>query len=560
MAITTPENILNPEVAFTKNINIINGTHILYVSSNPDLYIDNAVSYVSSGLTLGQAVVFIDDRGRYNKVVERLFEKGFQQEQVNRIVFAEHNEFYQTEKYLDVKPILRTFSSLLEPLVTSGVPIRAWGRVKWIPGQCCLPEKLREYEGAADDFITKVKCLTVCAYDGEELPSTVMMEIVKHHQYIMSDTEIALSGFYKKEKLSPSIMIDASLENSLEKFKDLQKLYSEFIEEMPDSVFITLNGVIVHINKAGLKLMDCALIELIGKPILEIAEPTSHELLKERLNMLKNDGKMPPTEIKLLKTANETIDVEVVSFPFMFEEYLNDTEIMVVRDLRERKENEKLAIRSEKLGIAGELAASIAHEIRNPLTAIKGFIQLAKEGFTKVDIFSILDSEINRIETIASELLVLGKPISERKQRSEVGIILQNVCTLMQSQANMAGIHIQCDEIEPNLFIDCNEEQLKQVLINLIKNGIEAIETSGTVKVQLKSHNQKVIIKIEDNGKGIPRHIQHKLGEPFYSTKEKGTGLGIMVCYRIIEQHNGKIEFSSKEGEGTTFMIELPLL
>jgi signal transduction histidine kinase len=130
----------------------------------------------------------------------------------------------------------------------------------------------------------------------------------------------------------------------------------------------------------------------------------------------------------------------------------------------------------------------------------------------------------------------------------------------VQSQANMAGIHINIEQIEPNLFIHCNEEQIKQVLINLKKNGIEAIESTGTVKVQVSAQEKTVAIKIKDNGKGIPRHIQHRLGEPFYSTKEKGTGLGIMVCYRIIEQHNGTIEFSSKEGEGTTFIIRLPLL
>lgn len=561
LTILTPDNTVNPQVAFTKNINIASGTHILYVSSDPEKYIDNATSFIASGLTLGQAVVFIDDRGVFKIILQRLFDKGFTQEQIDSLVFTEQNEFYQTEKPLDIEPVLLNFSNLLEPFVKNGTPIRAWGSVKWYPGQSCLDEKLRLYEGAADEFIDKVKCLTVCAYDGMELPATVHMEIMKHHQYIMSDTELAVSGFYKKEKLSPSIAMEESIESSIEKFKDLQQLYTAFIEEMPDSVFITSKGIIVHVNKAGLKLLESEFIEITGQTIWDITDQSSHDLLKERIVALQNREKMVPTEVKLVKADHTTIDVELVTFPFIFEDYhLNETEITIIRDLSERKENERLSIRNEKLGIAGELAASIAHEIRNPLTAIKGFLQLAKEGFTKLDIYTILDSELDRIETIASELLVLGKPVSEKKSKANVGMLLQNVCTFMNSQANMKGVSIDFKCVEKELFIYCNEEQIKQVLINLIKNGIEAIEGSGTVTITAGLRNKLIAIKIEDNGVGIPKHIQHKLGEPFYSTKEKGTGLGIMVCYRIIEQHNGTMEFSSVEGEGTTFIIKLPFV
>ncbi|MCM3162548.1 ATP-binding protein [Metabacillus litoralis] len=558
MAIVNPENILNPKVAFTKNINITNGTHILYLPSDPEKYIENVTSFISSGLTLGQAVVIIDQRETFERIVQKLSHKGFSQEQIDSIIFTEHNEFYQSSEIMDANSLLGNFSGLLEPLVNSGVPIRVWGKITWLPGQCCLMEKLHKYEGAADEFIDKTKCLTVCAYD-PNISSTVLMEIMRHHQYIMSDTELAVSGFYKREKLAPSIAMEENLESSISRLKDIQKLFTAFIEEMPDSVFITSKDVIVHINKSGLKLMGQELIELVGKSIWEITEISSHNLIKDTFNKIKSGKTALPTEIKLIKLDQLTVDIEFVSFPFIFEDYLNDTVITIVRDLKERKESEKLAIRNEKLGIAGELAASIAHEIRNPLTAIKGFLKLAKEGFSKIDIYSILDSEIDRIETIASELLVLGKPVSEKKIRSDISELLKSVCTLMSSQANMRGIHVDYTILEPSLFIHCNEEQIKQVFINLIKNGIEAIESTGSVGIQVYAQNNHAVIKIIDNGKGIPAHIQHKLGEPFYSTKEKGTGLGIMVCYRIIEQHNGTMEFSSKEGEGTTFIINLPL-
>lgn len=250
----------------------------------------------------------------------------------------------------------------------------------------------------------------------------------------------------------------------------------------------------------------------------------------------------------------------MLSFPFLFEDIKGETTITIPRNLKERKENEKMSIKNEKLGIAGQLAASIAHEIRNPLTAIKGFLKLAQEGSLGIDIYSIIDTEIDRIETIASELLVLGKPISVEIKKSNVKKLLSNVCTLMASLANMENAIINLEDIDNNLFIEYNQEQMKQVFINIIKNSIEALENGGIVSIQAIVNSEHVVVTIKDNGKGIPDYIKNKLGEPFYSTKEKGTGLGLMVCYNIIEQHHGTIDFISEEGVGTIFTINLPLV
>ena len=237
--------------------------------------------------------------------------------------------------------------------------------------------------------------------------------------------------------------------------------------------------------------------------------------------------------------------------------------LSVCRDISERKQSERLYVNSQKLSIIGKLAASIAHEIRNPLTSIKGFLKLQKEGaIPDLDIYPILDSEINRIETIASELLILGKPVTQELIVSDVGKLLEDVCIVMQSQANLDNVSINFEAVKQGLLCHCSEQQLKQVFMNIIKNAIESLDDHGSVTVSTSTNftDKSIYITIEDNGVGIPDNIKEKLGQPFYTTKEKGTGLGLMACYKIIEQHKGKLDFTSEVGKGTVFSIELPLI
>jgi two-component system sporulation sensor kinase A len=229
-------------------------------------------------------------------------------------------------------------------------------------------------------------------------------------------------------------------------------------------------------------------------------------------------------------------------------------------DITEKKQAEQLLINSEKLSIAGQLAAGIAHEIRNPITAIKGFIQLMKSGVSEKKMYyEIMSSEIERIEMILSELLILAKPQMIHSDRKDIRNILAQVTTLLESQAILNNVEIitECDsDLSP---IQCDQNQLKQVCINFIKNAIEAMSIGGTLLIQVKTRNENsLILRFIDHGCGIPEHILSKLGQPFYTTKEKGTGLGFMVSKKIIESHHGTVSVFSKENEGTTVEVCLP--
>lgn len=235
--------------------------------------------------------------------------------------------------------------------------------------------------------------------------------------------------------------------------------------------------------------------------------------------------------------------------------------LSISRDISERKKAEEIMLQSEKLSIAGQLAAGIAHEIRNPITAIKGFLQLMQDEFNmKKDFYNIINSEINRIELILSELLLLAKPQETKFESKDVRVILSQVTMLLESEANMSNIQL-ITKIEPDIpSIFCDENQLKQVFINFLKNAMEAMPNGGEINIEvLKEDQDYITVRFVDQGCGIPEEALSRLGQPFFTTKEEGTGLGFMISRKIIENHDGNIKITSLVNKGTTIEVRLPI-
>lgn len=229
--------------------------------------------------------------------------------------------------------------------------------------------------------------------------------------------------------------------------------------------------------------------------------------------------------------------------------------------LRDMNNIEKIK-QAEKLAVVGELAAGVAHEIRNPLTSIKGFVQLIdmKKGPEVPSYYiEIMIDELDRIEQIVGEMVVLAKPAPSEKCPVDLNALIQDTINFMKPQAEMHDITLRV-ELDPGMPpIEAVKNQLKQVLINLIKNSIEAIEdkANGVILIKAESQQNNVSITVFDNGKGISLDNLKKLGTPFYSTKDTGTGLGLMTSYRIIQNHGGEIRVDSKPGVGTAFILTL---
>ncbi|MGW8457893.1 PAS domain-containing protein [Bacillus atrophaeus] len=371
----------------------------------------------------------------------------------------------------------------------------------------------------------------------------------------------AAPAIYKNQRAELLLLIDIS---SRKKFQTIlqksRERYQLLIQNSIDTIAVIHNGKWVFMNESGISLFEAATYEdLIGKNIYDHLHPCDHEDVKKRIQNIAEHK----TDSEVMKQSwftfqNRLIYTEMVCIPTTF---FGETAVQVIlRDISERKQTEELMLKSEKLSIAGQLAAGIAHEIRNPLTAIKGFLQLMKPTMEGNDhYFDIVFSELSRIELILSELLMLAKPQQHAyKEHLNLKKLISEVTALLETQANLNGIFIKTAFQRDSIFINGDQNQLKQVFINLIKNAVESMPDGGTVEIDTTEDEHSVHVTIKDEGEGIPEKVLKRIGEPFLTTKEKGTGLGLMVTFNIIENHQGTIQVDSKPEKGTAFKISFP--
>jgi two-component system sporulation sensor kinase B len=214
--------------------------------------------------------------------------------------------------------------------------------------------------------------------------------------------------------------------------------------------------------------------------------------------------------------------------------------------------------KTERFKTTGQLAAAVAHEIRNPITVVKGFLQLYKEDSTMHDQsqrhFNLMLEELQTAEKVINDFLSLAKPTVESSVLCNVGEGVNSVVDLLHSYASMNNVAFSIS-IHENVDIYCSKVEFNQLLVNLIKNAIEAMEHGGMIFVTTESNDRELVLQIKDTGVGMEIKELQKLGSPFYSLKSKGTGLGLMICYNIIEKYGGSIHFSSSKGDGTTVKL-----
>ncbi|WP_036696560.1 sensor histidine kinase [Paenibacillus taiwanensis] len=214
---------------------------------------------------------------------------------------------------------------------------------------------------------------------------------------------------------------------------------------------------------------------------------------------------------------------------------------------------------SEKMEIISELAASVAHEVRNPLQVTRGFMQLLnhRSGPKEKEYLDMALIELDRAANIITDFLTFAKPELHEVILLDLGAELRHIESILVPLANMQGGQLQL-HIEDDVFIYGNSSKFKQAFINMVKNSIESITVKGLVVISAYKKGNKVIVNIKDDGCGMTEKELARLGEPYYSNKSKGTGLGLMVTFRIIEVMQGKIKFTSKKGVGTEVMVEFP--
>jgi PAS domain S-box-containing protein len=343
--------------------------------------------------------------------------------------------------------------------------------------------------------------------------------------------------------------------------KSREETYLNLLEHSPDAVIVSRGSQVLFINKTGMELLGAtSKEEIYEKNMFDFVHPDYLELALKCINIIKAGKATEFKEHMLVRLDGSLAEVEIMGIPTIYEN--QKAKHLIIRSVEEKKRTQELIINSEKLATAGKLAAGIAHEVRNPLTAIKGFHQLMQsesDSDSNKKYYDIINSEIDRIEFILNELLVLSKPQELKVDKVELIKLLDDIKTLIHTEAIMKGIEITTSYDFDRLPLQADQNQLKQVFINILKNSIEAMEKNGEITIEVKEHGpSKAKILFKDNGCGIPEHLLKRIGEPFFTTKENGTGLGIMISKQIIENHHGDLHIWSDKN-GTIIEIILPL-
>jgi signal transduction histidine kinase len=273
-----------------------------------------------------------------------------------------------------------------------------------------------------------------------------------------------------------------------------------------------------------------------------------------------------------LDAKDQIVELSIFSAAGLIAGYLADRERAHRRNLEqtrqklegvylELRENIAIMKKAERLSAVGQLAASLAHEIRNPLASISGAAGILRRGAApkeyQEDSLDIIQKESQRLNKLLTGFLNFAKPRSPRMQRTDPDAILISVASLASHAAELSQISLvhtaiaQCPEIE------CDPEQLKQVLLNLVINAIEASPAGSQVRLHTLVEDSRIFIEVEDKGSGVSEEITDRIFDPFFTTKPKGTGLGLAISSMIIAQHGGTLSFHSNVHDGTTFRIEL---
>lgn len=232
--------------------------------------------------------------------------------------------------------------------------------------------------------------------------------------------------------------------------------------------------------------------------------------------------------------------------------------LLIIQDTTELHKTRQELQRLENLNLIGEMAASIGHEVRNPLTTVRGFLQLfsKKQRFqSDVEILNVMISELDRANAIISEFLALAKNKAIYLKEKSLNEIIEAIYPLLQANAiaDNGSIYLELDKDIPSLCLD--ESEIRQLIINLVRNGLEAMPFGGTLTIKTYMNGKDVVLAVQDHGNGIPQEIVDKIGTPFFTTKEKGTGLGVSVCYSIAARHKAAIEFTTGKN-GTEFLVK----
>ncbi|MBI5847836.1 MAG: PAS domain S-box protein [Nitrospirae bacterium] len=374
--------------------------------------------------------------------------------------------------------------------------------------------------------------------------------------------------FNRKAVTDEDMQFLASFSNQIASAIESARLYEQMtmaeqqleniFESMSDMVYFNSSDYVVkRVNKAVINRLGLSSEQILGKKCYELFHGTSEPL-----------GKCPHHKtVNTMKAYVEELDEPHLGGTFLTSSSpIFDTSgefigsVHVVRDITELKQLQEKVGMSEKMAALGEVAAKVAHEIRNPLVSVGGFakrLEKKLDGNLK-EYAGIIVKEVSRLEGILREILGFVKEVRLARELVGMNDIVDDIIQLMQSDMSERGISLQREyQAVPEIFIDPN--RIKEAIVNIITNAMQALQGTGTITVRTYVREGSVVLEVRDTGKGIPAAEINSIFNPFFTTKSSGTGLGLAITHRIIQEHDGQIEVESEVDKGTVFRISIPI-
>jgi two-component system, NtrC family, sensor histidine kinase HydH len=351
-----------------------------------------------------------------------------------------------------------------------------------------------------------------------------------------------------------------SYRSAQKSLQDTSAIADEIVTSLPVGLIATdKDGKIAFFNNAAERITGLNLSEARGIDPENIL-PSHFCGLKESLDRGES---IYEKEMECEFTEDKIVPVSVSASKIINEEEQFVGQVLIIRDLGEVRRLQDEIRRKEKLAAIGGLAAGVAHEIRNPLSSIKGIASYFKNKFDKnssdEEMAGVMIKEVDRLNRVISELLEFARPTELRLKSTDINSLIEHSVRLIEKEASAKDIEIKSDLSPQPLPAQIDSDRFSQCLLNLYLNSMQAMEKGGQLSIKDSlTHDNLIEIEIRDSGQGIQAENLSKIFDPYFTTKTKGTGLGLAIVHKIVEAHNGSIRVRSVPGQGTTFIISMP--
>ncbi len=373
--------------------------------------------------------------------------------------------------------------------------------------------------------------------------------VENQHIFVFLIRDISERKLIEAERIKQYEILEHLVEERTRELCSMEERFRKIFEFSPNLIAIgSLKDLkVMEVNPAWESCTGFSLAELKKQTLdsLILFDEKSNRLVKPvqnaKIGFLTHRGEMREG---LLSTEKIRIQDE-------------DCILSVITDVTESMRLEKEIAKLDRLFLVGEMAAGLAHEIRNPMTTVHGFLQVLNGQILAPEYANLMLGELKRANSIISELLNLARDKRSDKKTLDINEIIRAMVPLLQAEAFRQSKNLVA-ELTPGPPLSLDDKEIRQVILNLALNGLDAMEPGGQLMIKTYGSRQEVIMEVRDQGCGIKEEHREKIGTPFFTTKEKGTGLGLAICYSVALRHNATVNYKTGP-EGTSFYVQFPV-